>query len=171
MCFNRVLVIKFNNGNCNVGAVVGGAFKIVDTVIENKACLQRANALLQTFDVPLFQILRQSVHNLLKGLNVVGGVHIVVNKSLKAEVENLLYCRGADRQFGSCRPREAKSGVVHFEGKPCNVFRVVGNTLKVCHATQKFGGLTGFVQLKLLCVQADQKLAELVFKFVLFVFP
>ena len=78
-----------DDGNGDVGAVVSHAFVIGEQVVEHKTLQQRTDALLQTLHMVGFHLIADAVDDFLQRLHAGGGLHIVINKAAKGNVDDL----------------------------------------------------------------------------------
>ena len=115
------IVRSLNDGNGNIGTVVGDTFVIVQNIRQYKAGLDRANALLQPLDVVRLDVSRQVVNDLFERFDV-GSIFLIEGNLARIGV----FQNFVDRILG-----EMLSGLVDLLGTLGNIDGMVTEPFKV----------------------------------------
>ena len=132
---------QLDHGHGDVGAVVRHPLIVGQQVVEDKALVQGAHALLQAVHMVQLHLVAQAVHDLLQRLHPGGGLQVAGDEGPDGQVQDLgdgllqgpklpLGLRGEHHAFGVDLP----GGVADVQG-------VVGNALKVGDGVQILGHL------------------------------
>ena len=131
------------NAARDIRAVIGDSLEVGKKVGKNKAVLDRAFALLETNDVIKLYLIAKIVNDLLDGLYLDCGRDIVINERLKGDVKNIGDSRAHDPYLRLSLLGEGYLLILHFLRRFNDVYRVVGDTLKVTYDVQELSDLNG----------------------------
>ena len=109
----KAVRLKLNESNGDVRAVVGNSLEICQQIVEYKAVVERAYALLQAVDVVQLHLVAEVIYKLLKRLDAVSAFQIVCDKRIYRGVCDLAHGRRYVQSHLSCadicrRPRSAR---------------------------------------------------------------
>ena len=81
----KAVRLKLNESNGYVRAVVGNSLEICQQIVEHKAVVERAYALLQAVDVVQLHLVAQVIYKLLKRLDAVCGLKVVAHEGVDGD--------------------------------------------------------------------------------------
>ena len=142
--------------------MVGDTLAVGEQVVERKAVVQRADAVLQTVDVVHLQLVAEVVDQFLQRLHAVGQINVVVHERVNGDGQDLRHGGDHHAQLARALRREMQLFVMHFLGGLGDVQRVVADALEVTDGMQILGHVGGLVRVELLARDLDEVGAELV---------
>ena len=121
--------------------MVGHALKVRQQVIEDKALVQSAYALLQPINVMTLHFVTQGIYDLLQRLHPAGILHIAGDEGIHRQVQNFSDGLLQHSQFVLCLLGENDILFVDLLSTLGDVQRMVADTFKIGNGVQIFGNL------------------------------
>ena len=131
------VLFQLDHRHRDVAAVVADALEIRDQVVEHKAVLQRADALLQAVDMAVLHLVAQIVDQLLQRLDHAGALQVPIRQRADGEVQHLPDSPLHDVQLVDGVGAELDGLVVDLLRVLRDVRRMVRNPFKVRDRVQE----------------------------------
>ena len=142
--------------------MIGNAFKIRYQIIENKALVDAASALLKAFNVIEFHLIGNIINDLLKRFNLHRKLNILSRKRSHGDIKNFPDRCGNDRDLMMSFLGKRDLFFVNLPGTACNVHRMIRQSLKIRQGMKKYGGFSFLSFRKILSRELHKERTEFI---------